>query len=87
MRNVPTVATEGDFEHGTLSGYIYRMCRCRPCKAAKSEYDTDRRIEALRTGFAGRSHGDATTYGLGCRCRQCVAGNSTRRAARKARAA
>jgi hypothetical protein len=76
---------EADIEHGTVSTYVCRRCRCRPCRDAKSEYDLDRRIEAQRTNFAGRVHGTATTYGLGCRCRLCSAGNSERRRARKAR--
>lgn len=62
-------------EHGTLSRYRYRKCRCDECRQANT---IARRIE--RTGDPTRGmrtspHGARRRYISGCRCALCRRGN------------
>jgi hypothetical protein len=79
------VSEQGDaFDHGTLSGYVYRKCRCDECRTNWAEYNADRRIAALRAGFAGAEHARRSTYLLGCRCQPCRQAEADYKRARKA---
>jgi hypothetical protein len=56
------------FEHGTVSGYNYRGCRCEECRAAVRRYQQERKL--LPT--PDRLHGTTGGYvNYGCRCEAC----------------
>lgn len=71
-------------EHGSVAMYV-AGCRCPSCRDASREYNVDRRIKALRSGFAGYNHGEVPTYSVGCRCSRCRMGKSDYGKARRAR--
>ena len=67
--------TEGDPRHGTMNGYNYK-CKCRPCKAASSEYQREYKkdkLEEMQQNLEHSFHGTAQGYNIGCRCDPCKA--------------
>lgn len=58
-----------DETHGTITGYNYWRCGCRPCKQAGKDYRA-----SLRTGAVppGKKHGAAGRRVYGCECAICV---------------
>lgn len=72
-------------DHGTVTRYKYRGCRCDPCRAANT---ADVRVQRLRRAEAEPpKHGESGYNNHGCRCGVCraaVAAAARRRRATKA---
>ncbi len=67
-----TRAYNRELVHGTVSGYIYRACRCEECLQAVRDYYGHKPL-AVQRAETRKSHGSRAEYQRGCRCDECRA--------------
>ena len=60
--------------HGTITGYFNRKCRCDLCRIAATTYSRNKRQENLeKLDYSTIVHGTKHSYAqLGCRCQDCL---------------
>jgi hypothetical protein len=71
--------------HGTLSGYLYRGCRCERCRQANRDYYGQKPL-AEHLAAIEPPHGTESRYSAPrcCRCTACRAAATAARARRRA---
>jgi len=73
-----------DSRHGTANGYSNLKCRCRPCRDANSESQSEYRQRLATTPRHLIPHGSVNGYSnYRCRCALCRAAHTDYRRVRR----